>query len=162
MNDKLKSVESKENAELVERRILRKLTYIFDAKTVDVEWRDEILKGDKVVSSNPYNGSYILNENGEVDETVQSEIGMKISDILGEAADEVMKNSIKDKQDMAALAGQLSQAQLTISALNQDVQNAETMYRDVSEQLNSVIAERDGLQIKYSALVEGMKLLLGE
>jgi hypothetical protein len=88
---------------LTEDIILSSVTIHLSQKTIDVAWQERILRDGVMISSSPKNGCYPLNENGEPDESVISELGVSIADLLGQAgadaqlAVHTLSNQIQEK-----------------------------------------------------------------
>lgn len=71
---------------LTEDRILVSIEFNLIANTINILWRDRILKDGEEISGNNHRGAYPVNEQGEVDEDVKTLLGASLQDILGEAA----------------------------------------------------------------------------
>lgn len=110
---------------LSEQRKLVSVTINLSAKTIDVLWMDQVMKNGLVISETPHRGAYPINDDGEPDDSVVSDLGKTMGDILGEALASSQASLITANSIVANRNEVISQQAEQLTSLNQVLKNTE-------------------------------------
>ncbi len=130
---------------LYEKRVLHSMEYNFDSSTVNVAWKDLILKDGFIVSETVHRGAFPVDSDGQILSDVAGLNGRTIAQIVGE--DEAKRSAFVQEANAAALdAGtQLVEARQLVEQLRQQIGS-------LSDQTQSLTGENTALRQQMETL----------
>lgn len=94
---------------LSERRVLHSIK-IVGGTFAEFEWKDQILRGDDVISESNHNGAYPIKQDGTFDTDVETLAGLTIAELISPAADQAIASCVAMNADLQEERAKLTAA----------------------------------------------------